>query len=176
MDKDVEIVTDCYGRKIVRINCIRFSGKRSINWDEVKRYLKDYIDRDYTIIDTNDVVFLGKDLPDEYTGSKDTYRLRGTLAKAKANAAQGLGEMLEISSGREYTTNRKEKHNVDAANGWYRYTTRFALPVFGDGGKIERYNVFRGYMIVRHDQNGKKYLYDLIDIKKETSNPPSCQN
>lgn len=29
-------------------------------------------------------------------------------------------------------------------------------------------------MIIRHDQNGKKYLYDVIKIKKETSNPPSC--
>lgn len=25
-------------------------------------------------------------------------------------------------------------------------------------------------MIVRHSENGKKYLYDIIDIKKEMSN------
>jgi hypothetical protein len=24
-------------------------------------------------------------------------------------------------------------------------------------------------MVVRHDQNGKKYLYDIMNIKKETS-------
>ena len=26
-------------------------------------------------------------------------------------------------------------------------------------------------MLVRHDEDGKKYLYDLLAIKKETSNP-----
>ena len=112
--------------------------------------------------------------PDEYTGSEDTYSLKGTLAKAKANAAQGLGAMIEIATDGEHTPNRKEKHNIDAANGWYKYTTRFALPVYGQDGNIERYNVFRGFMIIRYDQDGKKYLYDVIKIKKETSNPPSC--
>lgn len=27
---------------------------------------------------------------------------------------------------------------------------------------------FQGRMIIRHDADDKKYLYDLIDIKKET--------
>ena len=40
-------------------------------------------------------------------------------------------------------------------------------------GEIERYNVFHVYLIVRHDADGKKYLYDIIKIKKETSNPLS---
>lgn len=96
------------------------------------------------------------------------------MAKAKANAAQGLGAMIEIATDGEHTSNRKEKHNIDAANGWYKYTTRFALPVYGQDGNIERYNVFRGFMIIRYDRDGKKYLYDVIKIKKETSNPPSC--
>ena len=26
-------------------------------------------------------------------------------------------------------------------------------------------------MIIRHANGGKKYLYDILDIKKETSNP-----
>ena len=62
-----------------------------------------------------------------------------------------------------------------AGNGWYRYESRFALPVYGDSGEVDRYNVFHVYMIIRHDQNGKKYLYDVINIKKETSTPLSCQ-
>lgn len=41
-------------------------------------------------------------------------------------------------------------------------------------GEMERYNIFHVYMIIRYDLNGKKYLYDVINIKKETSNPPSC--
>ena len=34
-------------------------------------------------------------------------------ANAKANASQGIPEMLEIA----------------AANGWYRYNSRFAMPI-----------------------------------------------
>ena len=37
-------------------------------------------------------------------------------------------------------------------------------------GELERYNVFHASMLVRHSNDGKLYLYDVIDIKKETSN------
>ena len=63
----------------------------------------------------------------------------------------------------------KEKHNKDATFGWYRYDSRFALPVFNESGEIERYNVFRVLLVVRHAKNGKMYLYDIMNIKKETS-------
>ena len=47
-----------------------------------------------------------------------------------------------------------------------------ALPVYDDRrGDICRYNVFFAKMLVRHDGDGKKYLYDLLAIKKETSSP-----
>ena len=38
-------------------------------------------------------------------------------------------------------------------------------------GEIERYNVFHTSLIVRHSEDKKLYLYDILDIKKETSNP-----
>ena len=34
-----------------------------------------------------------------------------------------------------------------------------------------RYNIFSARMLVRHADDGKKYLYDLLAIKKETSSP-----
>lgn len=89
--------------------------------------------------------------------------------KAKANVAQGLPELLKIATNEVYEDNRKEKHVKDAKFGWYSYDSRFALPVFGDNGEIERYNVFNVAMLVRHDANGKFYLYDIMKIKKETS-------
>ena len=64
---------------------------------------------------------------------------------------------------------KKEKHDKDAKHGWYRYESRFALPVFGDNGEVARYNVFHVAMILRHAEDGKKYLYDIMNIKKETS-------
>ena len=109
-------------------------------------------------------------MPDEYSHSEYTRVLRGANAKAKANAAQGIPELLEIASGKEYKENYKEKHNMDAKYGWYKYDSRFALPVFDKDGELERYNVFHVIMIVRHSHDGKLYLYDIMNIKKETSN------
>lgn len=38
-------------------------------------------------------------------------------------------------------------------------------------GNIERYNIFKTVMLVRHADDEKKYLYDFLEIKKETSSP-----
>lgn len=65
----------------------------------------------------------------------------------------------------------KKKHKNDAAHGWYRYLSRFALPVFDDSGEVERYNVFCVEMLIRHSNDDKLYLYDVTNIKKETSKP-----
>ena len=86
MDRNVNIITDLKGNKIVLINDIIFKGKRSVNWDDVKNYLETYVGEFYEIADTNDIVYIGKELPDEYTGSRYTYSLKGANAKAKANA------------------------------------------------------------------------------------------
>ena len=50
--------------------------------------------------------------------------------------------MIEIASNPEYEVNHKEKHSRGAKLGWYRYDTRFALPVFNERGEIDRFNVF----------------------------------
>ena len=59
------------------------------------------------------------DLPDEYTHSNYTMLLRGANAKAKANAAQGIPEMLLIANEREFEENRKDKHSKNAKYGWW---------------------------------------------------------
>lgn len=171
MDRNVTIAEDTEGKKIAVINSIRFAGKRSVNWDDVRNYLKTFVDKNYRIESTDDIIYIGNDLPNEYTGSVYTYRLKGTAAKAKANATQGLPEMLKIAAGRHFRENNNEKHYRNAALGWYRYDSRFALPVYGENGVLERYYVFHASMLVRHDENGKMYLYDVMDIKKETGNP-----
>lgn len=43
--------------------------------------------------------------------------------------------------------------------------------MFSDAGEVERYNVFRMELLIRHSHDGKLYLYDVVNIKKETSNP-----
>lgn len=91
-------------------------------------------------------------------------------AKAKANAATGIPELIEIAVGKYFRKNQEDKHKRDAKNGWYRYDSRFALPVYGDKCELERYNILHASLLVRHSNDGKMYLYDIIDIKKETSN------
>ena len=64
---------------------------------------------------------------------------------------------------------KKEKHDKDAKHGWYRYDVRFAIPVY-ENDVLIRYNVFRARLLINHAQNGKKYLYDILTIKKSHNN------
>ena len=47
---------------------------------------------------------------------------------------------------------------------------RFAIPVY-ENDVLVRYNVFGARLLITHAENGKKYLYDILTIKKETSKP-----
>ena len=169
MERKVNVVEDLEGNKIVVIHDIRFKGRQAIEWNDVEQYLRQYIGEAHIIESTQDMVYIGTDLPEEYSHSNYTKNLKGANAKAKANAAQGIPEMLTIADNREYEINRKDKHSKDARYGWYSYVTRFALPVYENNGDIERYNVFRAILLVRHAENNKLYLYDVMKIKKETS-------
>ena len=169
--RNVSVIQDADGNNIVMINDIRFKGKRSVNWDDVKAYIEEFVGDDYTIAETSDIIYIGSDLPDEYTGSEYTESLRGANAKAKANASQGIPELLSIANGKHFRENQAAKHKRNAKFGWYRYNSRFALPVYGENGEIERYNVFHASMLIRCANDRKMYLYDIIDIKKETGTP-----
>ena len=170
MNRNIEVTTDCNGNKIAVINDIIFKGKRNVNWKDVEQYLRQYVGKCYVIENTKEFVYIGSDLPDEYSNSNYTHHLKGASAKAKANAVQGLPEMIQIATQKQFEENRKNKHNKDAQYGWYRYESRFALPVFNKNGDVERYNVFRVLMLMRHAKDEKIYLYDIMEIKKETSN------
>ena len=84
-----------------------------------------------------------------------------------------IPELIQIALPTEnmWQENKEQKHIKDAKYGWYRYNVRFGIPVYNNGGELERYNIFTAIMLVRHDEDGKKYLYDLTTIKKETSGP-----
>ncbi len=168
MEPKINVFEDLDGKKIVMIHDIRFKGKRKINWKEVENYLKEYVGSCYEIAETAEKIYIGTNLPDEFSWSDDSKRLQGTLAKAKANAAQGIQQLIEVASNKRYQENMKEKHMKDAKNGWYRYTSNFALPVYDEDGNTLRYNVFRIEMLVRHSKDGKMYLYDMVNIKKRT--------
>ena len=170
LERNIEIVEDYEKRKIARIHNIRFKGKRSIAWKEVKEYLKAYVGMAFEISETQDMVNIGSDLPDEYAGSRYTCKLMGTLAKAKANAAQAIPELLKTAGNKRFRENQDQRHIRNARYGWYRYDSYFELPVYDENGDVARYNLFKATILIRHSANGKKYLYDILDIKKEMGN------
>ena len=135
MDKNINIITDLEGKKIVLINDIRFKGKTREEWDEIEEYLKEYIGECYEIAETADKIYIGSDFPDEFVHGKDKMKLRGPNLRAKAN----LG-----------------------------------LSVYNIKGELERYNIFKFRMLVRHSLDGELYLYDFLRTKKEKemNSPP----
>lgn len=171
--RNVSVIQDIDGNNIVMISDIVFKGKRSVEWTDVEKYLRQYVGDFYQIAETEDIIYIGTDLPDEYSGSNYTKHMKGMIVKAKANAAQAIPEMIEIATSKTFEDNKKNKHSRHAKHGWYRYDTRFALPVYDENGEVRRYNVFSARLLIRHASSGKMYLYDVLEIKKETSK--SCQ-
>ena len=162
-------IVDENGNIVVVLEKILFKGKRSINWHDVENYAQKYKGVVFRCMG-EDIIIDGR-FPGEFCWSMDTKRLMGTLAKAKANSIQVVCEMIEVAANKRFQENLDEKHINDARNGWYRYTCRFAIPVLSENGMIERYNFFRTEMVVRKASDGKNYLYDFVNIKKETSKP-----
>ena len=91
--------------------------------------------------------------------------------KAKANMITAVGELIQIASNKAEYPDFDKKHKAKAKYGWYRYDTRFGIPVYDEEGNLLRYNIFSTRMLVRCDADGKLYLYDFIRIKKETCSP-----
>lgn len=118
-------------------------------------------------METSERIYIGSDFPDEFCHSKDTKVLKGTNAKAKANAAQAINELIQIASNKSSAEDYEKRHVGRARMGWYRYDTRFALPVYDETGEMIRYNIFNMRLLVRHSENGKMYLYDILRTKKE---------
>ncbi len=173
---NINIIRDEQGNPIVVINDIRFKDRQNIDWKAVEEYLYEYVGENVEIIETADVVYIGNDFPNEVKGSEDTRRLKGMNAKAKANATTETIGLLKYASNKRWQENYKAKHGIDAAYGWYRFTSRFALPVYTNDGILERYNIYRIEMLVRHASDGRLFLYDMVNTKKEKeTNTPSRQ-
>lgn len=171
VDKNVNVVTDLDGRKIVIIHDIRFQSRRDIDWKKVEEYLKEYIGMYFEIAETAEKIYIGSDFPDEFSHSNDTRNLKGANKKAKANISSAIDKLVQIATDKAQYPDYNQKHGSKAKHGWYRYNTRFGIPVYDKEGNLERYNIFSTRMLVRCDEDGKLYLYDLVRTKKETSRP-----
>lgn len=144
--------------------------KDTRNYSVAEAYLKTLVDTEHpfsTILMDAQPVYIGKDLPGEYRSSEYTKGMDAKLRSVKMQAATNLDEMLLLAENGEWRKNIKKKHKVDAKNGWYRYSTQFAVPVLDMKKNVDHYTVYSGTLLIRNDADGKSYLYDLLDIKKE---------
>ncbi|WP_251616090.1 hypothetical protein [Senimuribacter intestinalis] len=134
---------------------------------KMHNYIADLIAEDignfYPIIESGQKVYIGKDLPSEFTQSKYTrwlMRNRKKLLNVKNQTSQEIGEIIEIATNRRWEKNLKDKHNKDAKYGFYKYSTRFVI-----SHKSNR-EAYEATLVIRNDADGHKYLYDITDIKK----------
>ena len=153
---------------IIKIEKVLFSGKRAFPWNDVEGYLTKYENQTIVVRETGEKIQIGARFSNEYCRSEYTINLHGTLEKAKANASQILVELIENATNRRWVENKDVKHNNDAKGGWYRYDVFFSMPVVFDG--ITSVNEYRATLLARINDKGI-YLHDLVNIKKEDSNP-----
>lgn len=99
---NVSIIIDAEGNKVVVINDLRFKRSKKVEWNTVENYLKEYIGDCAEILDTNEMVYIGSDFPDEYAHSKDTKVLRGPNEYAKANTSVAIKELIQIATDKAF--------------------------------------------------------------------------
>lgn len=158
------------GKKIAWIENNPLSLKDLTNYKKVAAYIADHIGEVYTILESGSKVYIGENLPKEYTQSEYTKALlrnNQPILRAKKKAIGSFGEMIEIATNRRW---EKTKHaaNKDAKYGVYRYSTAFAFPV-KQNGKITSVKSFDAELIILNSSDGKKYLYDIVNIKENTA-------
>ena len=83
-----------------------------------------------------------------------------------------IGDLIRVATNKTISEDFGNKHKKKAQQGWYRYDTRFGIPSYNSEGILERYNIYSARMLVRCDEKGNLFLYDLVRTKKETSSPP----
>lgn len=147
-----------------------FLNKQNIPWNSVEKYLKKYVGQTYVVDEYKDEIYIASDFPNEYAESLYTKKLRGTLAKVKANAVQIIDVMIINATNRRWIENKSLKHRENASEGWYRYDTYFAVSVKGSNEEHARLNCYRATLVVRKNFRGL-FLSDIINIKKEARTP-----
>ena len=146
--KRVKILTNIFEKKEISIQKV------------VIKEIKQYIGKYAYIEESGQRVYFDKDLVGEYTYSNSTKNMSITNKLAKGRAVVVLKEIINNAKDRSWEPNKKEKHSIDAKYGFYRYNTVFS---FEYNGKEQ---IYRGTLLIRNDEDGKKYLYDILNIKK----------
>jgi len=159
------------GKTVAWIENSGLSSNQLQDYRSIANYIAKHIGEVYKIIESGQSVYIGEDLPSEYTQSKYTSYLKNRnrpLLRAKNKAVDAFGDMIEIATNRRW---EKPIHsgNKDAKYGMYRYDTAFAFPVKDQSGNTVGVKCFDAELVIRNASDGKKYLYDIVNIKENTA-------
>lgn len=132
---------------------------KTINKETIKN-INNHRGEVYKITETNNNVIIDKKTSREYSFSKYSRNLDMEDKKIKGLLSKYLKEIINNSGKRIYSSNKKSKHVKDAKYGFYRYKIVFSI--INDLNE----NIYEAVVLVRNDANTKKYLYDILDIKK----------
>lgn len=158
------------GKKITWIENSPLTNKELKDYKKIAAYIAEHIGEAYTIIESGNKVYIGESLPGEYTQSKYTTALlkdRPTVLRAKNKAIGNFGEIIEIATNRRWERT-KHTDNKDAKYGVYRYNSAFAFPV-KQNDKITGVRAYDVELVILNASDGKKYLYDIVNIKENTA-------
>ena len=75
MERKVNVIKDLDGRKTVVIQDIRFKGKRAIDWDDVEKYLIDFIGEIYNIAEADEEIYIRRIVDDEMNKRKEAFEM-----------------------------------------------------------------------------------------------------
>lgn len=114
----------------------------------------------YKITETNNSVIIDKKASREYSFSKYSQSLNINTKKLKGILSKYLKEIISNSFDRRFVNYKKAKHVKDAKYGFYRYKIVFSIK---DDVKE---NIYEAVVLIRNSEDKKKYLYDILDIKK----------
>lgn len=125
-----------------------------------KAHIKEQKGISYKNILTSNTILIDDKTANKYIYSCYTRWSKTDMKYVKCILANYIKELFMNASSKSYEVNRKNKHNLDAKYGFYKYGVKFSIV---DNGKE---TIYTCSLLVRNDANGKKYLYDILDIKK----------
>lgn len=127
---------------------------------KAKRIIESQKNKTYKNLESSYNVLIDNKVSNEYIYSKNTRNLSKELKKVKCILSNYLKELILLGKDKEIINIKKDKHTYDAKYGFYRYKIRFSL-------KDKEETIYNAVLLIRNSYNGKKYLYDILDIKKE---------
>lgn len=165
-----ESIANVNGKPIAWVENSGLTNAQLKDYQAIADYIADHIGEYYTILESGQKVYIGDELPDEYTQSKYTSYLKNNdrrALNAKNKGVNVLGDMIEIATNRRWEpTNHTQ--SKDAKYGMYRYDSEFAFPLKNGAGDTVGARAYDVELLIRNASDGKKYLYDIVNIKENT--------